>query len=333
MEHIGISGISTYIPEKRYNTCKLIESGYIQEIVFNKIGVTEVPVGQLEDTPTEMAIRAAIKLMDQLDVESDDIDIIVYVGATPPDYLLWSPAAKVADALNIKNAFCFEMQLGCGGVQAAIQAIKAMMLGGNQWNKALIVAADMWDAYTKERSGAGLIFGDSAAATLLEKGKDVSHRLVSFNGFTDGQFHSLGHLTDGTAYTKNLSNQYPNLPDGQYSIINKSKIPALNKLNIKNYKKVTENVLIDSGWELRDIKYLILPSGRIDLMKKIASEFSFLHESTNIPFLSKQGDLGAPGLLVDLDNLARTHSLQKGDKILALSAGVGITWMALTIQV
>ncbi|UNL86800.1 3-oxoacyl-ACP synthase III family protein [Priestia koreensis] len=333
MKHVGISSIATYIPTNKYSTHNLVKKGFMQERVYNKIGVKEVPIGEEQETPTEMAIKAGRKLLLQENVDFQEINLLVYVGATPPDFLLWSAAAKITHELNLKNCFSFEIQLGCGGLQAAFQAIKAMMLSNDKWTKALVVTADKWGPYTKERSGAGLIFGDSAAAALLEKGNNVLNRFICFHGHTDGQFHSLGHLSSGTTYTKRLMNQYPDLVENQYSIIDGSTIPLLNEVNVANYKKVATQVLSDSKWELEDVSCIILPSGRRDLMERIIQELSLSVEKTNMPFLAQQGDLGAPGLLVDLENILNCHNLKKGDKILILSAGVGITWMALTLQV
>ncbi|MGG3755860.1 3-oxoacyl-[acyl-carrier-protein] synthase III C-terminal domain-containing protein [Bacillus anthracis] len=333
MESVGIRGINIYFPKQKYYTKALIESEIVDEKVFRKIGVDSVPIADNIETPTGMGIKAAKDLLLQLQVDPDEIDLVIYTGATPPDYFVWSPAAKICNELKMSKAFGFEVQLGCGGVQPAFQTAKAMLQTSSEWKKALIVAADIWSGYTKEHYGAGLIFGDSSAAALLEKSSSSEARLVDFCGYTDGKFANLAHVTSGTPYSEKIIRENPKLPNNCYTIMNKELISELYQNNIENYCMVASRVLEKSQWNLNDVDYLILPSGRIDLMKKIASVLNFNTEKTNISFLKRQGDLGAPGMLVDLYNMFKEFSVRKGNKILVLSAGVGISWMGLTIEI
>jgi 3-oxoacyl-[acyl-carrier-protein] synthase III len=334
MAYVGIRGTNVYFPEGRQDMRFLVESGRTKEDVFRRIGVESITVAGPDDSPTDMGIKAARELMERLQIAPDEIDLVVYVCATLPDYLVWSASAKVAHELGIQNAFGFEVSLGCGGIQPAFQSVKGMMLSDSDFKRALIVSADIWSPFLDDHLGVGQIFADSAAAAILERSdEEMPNRLIAFSGHTDGSYAGLGHMAGITPFSKRLPERYPHVNGHYFQMIDPSNITELNKLNPANYRKVADRALEKSGWKMEELDYVIFPSGRADLMNHLCKGFGIDPERTNSKYLAHQGDLGAPMLLADLNHMFRDAGLSRGAKVLALSAGVGITWMAVTIEI
>ncbi|MBE1557171.1 3-oxoacyl-[acyl-carrier-protein] synthase III C-terminal domain-containing protein [Sporosarcina limicola] len=333
MEFVGISGIKVYSPSKTYYTRHLLETGQMTDKLYNKIGVSSVQVSDNEETPTDLAIKAANIILDKSMTIREEIDLVIYVGATPPDYLIWSPSSKICYKLGLKRALGFEMMLGCGGFQIAMKAAKEMLLNSKTWKKALIVGADKWEQYTTNRTAAGLIFGDAGAAILLEKRENARNKLMDFFGFTDGSFHDMAFLSNKTEFADKLREKYPHVQPNEYSIFNVEKSSLLREVNLQNYIKVAKEILEQSKLTMNDISYLLVPTGRKDLMIKIIDALEFDQTKTNLAFLENQGDLGAPGFVCDLHNMLKKYNPKSGEKILTLSAGVGITWLGSLIEV
>jgi 3-oxoacyl-[acyl-carrier-protein] synthase III len=330
--HVGIRGVTSYFPEERLDVRYLLESGRLNEDVFGRIGVESVAIAAPDETPMSMGLKAARELLEREEIDPASIDLVVYVFSTTPDYLIWAPSSKLIHELEIPNALGFEMHLGCAGVHAAFQALKGMMLSSTQWNRALVVAADIWGPFVENRTSAGLIFGDSAGAAILDKGEDVPNRLVGYTGFTVGRFNQLVHLPSMTPFSKNLPEKFPNLRNDLFQMVDTSNVGELNKLNPENYRKVADTVMEQSGWNYEDLSFLMVPSGRYDLMRRLAKDFGFEHDRTNTPFLKHQGDLGSPMPLVDLNNVLNKVGLTSGEKMLIVAAGGGITWLGVTIE-
>ncbi len=57
----------------------------------------------------ELALAAARTVLDRSGVAPDRIRQVVYAGSGAWDRPFWSPAAKVAHALGIEDAHCFEV--------------------------------------------------------------------------------------------------------------------------------------------------------------------------------------------------------------------------------
>lgn len=333
MEFIGIKGTAVYQPTDTFGTDCLLENGQISEKTFNKIGVSSVRVAADLESPTELAINAAKSLLADANVSADKISLVIYVGATPPDYLIWSPSAKVCHELGVKKAIGFEMMLGCGGVPMALKSAKDLLLNTKEWKYALIVSGENWEPYSTNRTAAGLIFGDAGAAILLEKDEQPKNRLLEFAGVTDGRFYDFAFLSSGTKFADLERQKQETIRENEYSYFNTNRASLLRENNIKNYLHIANEVLEKSQLSLNEIDYLMLPSGRKDLMEKLIEVFEFDPSRTNLPYLEHQGDLGAPGFICDLTNLFNTYQPRRGEKILTLSAGVGISWLGSMIEV
>ncbi|KKK39184.1 hypothetical protein WQ57_05295 [Mesobacillus campisalis] len=333
MEFIGVKGTAVYQPADTFQTDFLLHNGQISEKTFHKLGVSSVRVAADLESPTVLAINAAKSLLDETNVSADEISLVVYVGATPPDYLIWSPSSKVCYELGVKKAIGFEMMLGCGGVPMALKTAKDMLLNTKEWKYALIVSGENWEPYSTNRTGAGLIFGDAGAAILLEKDELAKNRLLEFAGFTDGRFYDFAFLSSGTKFADIERQKQATIRENEYSFFNTERAGLLREDNIKNYLNIANEVLEKSKLSLSEIDYLMLPSGRKDLMEKLIKVFEFDRSRTNLPFLENQGDLGAPGFICDLNNMFNTYQPRRGEKILTLSAGVGISWLGSLIEV
>lgn len=327
MTAVGIKGIHIHWPEKRQNVHVLQESGQLSEKLFTRIGVDSVLAAEEEEAPTSLGLQAAKGLLDELKQNPDEIDLVVFTCATLPEHWIWSPSAFLCHELGIRNALGFEVIQGCNSVQMAMKMLKDMMLSNEGWNKALVVSADNWEPFTTNRYGGGVIFGDCGTAALLEKGEEVSWRLEAFEAFTMGEFNTLARVENGHLGVRDSGEIRYDFADS----------PELNRqlkeVNLSNYKRVVDQLLTKSGWQLEDVDYLIIPSGRSDLMNAIADFLSFPKERTNIRYLAHQGDLGPGGLLADLKNIIRHNAPAPGTKILTLWAGTGITWSGTTIEV
>ncbi|PWW28916.1 3-oxoacyl-[acyl-carrier-protein] synthase III [Cytobacillus oceanisediminis] len=333
MEFIGVKGTAVYQPAEMVKTDYLLKTEQISKKTFNKIGVSSVRVANHSESPTDLAIKAAKSLINESTVSLDQINIVIYVGATPPDYLIWSPSAKVCYELGLKKAIGFEVMLGCGGVPMSLKIAKDLLLNTKDWKHALIVSGENWEPYTTNRTAAGLIFGDTGAAILLEKGTNVKNKLGEFAGVTDGRFYDFAFLSSGTKFADMERQKQTAIRENEYSFFNTDSANLLRENNIKNYLYITNELLEKSKLSLSDISYLLLPSGRKDLMEKLIDVLEFDRSRTNFPFLESQGDLGAPGFICDLNNLFNIYQPRRGEKILTLSAGVGISWLGSILEV
>lgn len=91
MSLIGIRSTGVYLPYKSMTSVDLTElSGITQEVIEDKMGMREKPIPGENDHTAQMGIFAAEKAIDKADIDSGEIDLVIYIGEEHKEYLLWT---------------------------------------------------------------------------------------------------------------------------------------------------------------------------------------------------------------------------------------------------
>ncbi|MGE7623493.1 3-oxoacyl-ACP synthase III family protein [Viridibacillus sp. NPDC096237] len=326
---VGVLGVSVYLPPRK-SVSDLVEIGQLTSKKFNKIGVQSVPVAETE-IGSDLAINASRDLLNKTKVDPLDIDILIYVGSAMNDYQVWLPSARVCDELNLKNAFAFDLNMGCGSYQTAIKFVAETLKNSGKWKTALLVSGDNFGHLTTNRETNEVILGDAGAAMLLQKGHE-RNMFFGYDAITKGYYHDLTFYTGFTPAAKKFVDSNSNVKENLWTFARGEKLQDLMKENISNYLNIAKNVLDEQGLALSDISYVIVPSGRLDLMEKIVKELGFPIEKTNIPFLADIGDCAASGFVIDIQNILEHYQPKAGEFTLCIGAGLGISWVASIIK-
>lgn len=326
---IGIQDIAFYLPDFK-DVTYLPESGMMSEKEFHRNGVVKVP--EARGMPaSELALRAAERLLEKTFVSPKEIDVLVYTGGSIPDYLIWVASAKICHAIGAENAFGYDINLGCGGMSMALKTVTDNLASNANWNTALIVTGDNWGDATSHRVANSVIWGDAGGAMLVRKGMN-QNTIQHFDAITRGYYHDLAFYTGGTPLADQFYRDNPDKPYKVYSTGNTSKLYEMIGENVDNYRCIAERVTKGANINMDDISYLIVPAGRYRLMKKIIDVIGIEEDKTNLPFVAGKGDCGASSIVIDLAELMSKYKPKNGEYTLCLGAGVGITYTGLLIK-
>ena len=171
MEKINavITGVGGYVPDYVLTNDELSRMvDTTDEWIMTRIGVKERRILNEEGLGTSyMARKAAKQLMQKTGVNPDEIDAVIVCTSTP-DYHFPSTASILCDKLGLKNAFAFDLQAACCGFLYGMEVATSLVVSGRH-KKVILVGADKMSSmvdYTERATCP--IFGDGAAAVLLE---------------------------------------------------------------------------------------------------------------------------------------------------------------------
>jgi 3-oxoacyl-[acyl-carrier-protein] synthase-3 len=85
-------------------------SGISHQVFIDKIGMEQKHIASDDEQPSEMGIRATKEAIRKACIDSSEIDIIAYCGAGFYDYRIWSPAARIQDAIGANDCYAFEVK-------------------------------------------------------------------------------------------------------------------------------------------------------------------------------------------------------------------------------
>ena len=174
--NVRISGISSVVPEKKVVISDLNLFDSIKESNrFSKLtGIKEKRHTDDSTTTLDLCIKAANKLLKELNWRKSEIDLVVFVTQTP-DYLLPNNAIIFQDKLGLKkDSMCFDVPLGCSGYVYGLSIVYSLMENG-YIKKGLLAVGDTLSKQSNPKDKSTYpLFGDAGSVTALEYEYGVS---------------------------------------------------------------------------------------------------------------------------------------------------------------
>lgn len=183
--HVGISAIAYHLPDAVLDNAALAAANprFQPEKVKAKTGIDRRHVAAPDETAADLAVAAAERLFAETGIARDGIDHLIFCTQAP-DYFLPTSACLIHARLGLESAAgAFDINLGCSGFVYGLGIAAGLILSG-QARRVLLLTADTYSKFIDvEDLSARSIFGDAAAATVIEGGRGG---LGSFVYGTDG---------------------------------------------------------------------------------------------------------------------------------------------------
>ena len=170
--NVGITAMSACVPRKVFSNRDLdylIPKDEIEKTI-NSIGIEERRIADDDVCASDLCYKAAKKLMDDNNIDSDSIDVLLFMSQTS-DYRIPATAPLLQHRLGLsKNTCCLDLSLGCSGYVFALSTAfaYASMEG---INRVLLLDGETFSKIVNRRDKVDWpLYGDGATATLIEKG-------------------------------------------------------------------------------------------------------------------------------------------------------------------
>jgi 3-oxoacyl-[acyl-carrier-protein] synthase III len=181
-----ILGVGHGLPE-RVMTNKDFEA-FVEtsdEWILQRTGIRERRIAGPEDTCSTLGTTAALEALANAGVDPLELDLVV-CGTVTGDMPFPSTSCLIQDRIGAKNAGAFDVGAACAGFIYSLSAAASMVQAGAA-NKALVVGVDTLTKFMDwhDRSTC-VLFGDGAAAVVIERQDDTDRGLLSTVLLADG---------------------------------------------------------------------------------------------------------------------------------------------------
>ena len=317
-----ISEIETFFPEKILTNEDLQKefSEWSPEKIFNKVGVKQRHIAEKHETVLELAVKASEKLLKKID--KNEIDFILFCTQSP-DYHLPTTACILQDRLGLrKDIGALDFNLGCSGFVYGLGVAKGLIATGVAQN-ILLVTAETYTKYLRKSDKSNrTIFGDGATATLIQK--DETKENFQFILGTDGSGYDNLIVRNGGGRNRiNKEDEAGNClyMNGQnIFIFTIEKIPALVK-EILEKNNLTKN----------DVDYYIFHQANAHILRRQREILDIPEEKFYIN-LEKYGNTVSSTIPIALKDALETGKVKRGQKIMLIGFGVGLSWGATIVE-
>lgn len=165
---IGISLISSYLPEKRIdNMARAGSLGSTPEQIRNRIGFEQLSMKDASENTLMLAEQALKRLFEQGSVTPSDVEALVVVTQNPHRNIPHVSAELHGRFALPDHCACFDISLGCSGYVYALSILRALMVEQGIKHAVLVTADPYSTIIDPTDKNTTLLFGDGATATLL----------------------------------------------------------------------------------------------------------------------------------------------------------------------
>jgi 3-oxoacyl-[acyl-carrier-protein] synthase III len=330
--NIGIKGIGTYLPDT-YMTAKEIskKTDIPENIIAEKFGVNKKPIPGPDDTPSTMGKIAALRALEQAEVDPRDVQLVIWNGAQHKDYPCWLAGLKVCHEIGAVNAWSFDMEAMCGSMMAAFDIAKSMMITKPEIKNVLLVSGyrnidlislEVPETYFMLDIGAG------GAAVLLQR--EYNRNVILGTAFKgDGSFSE--ECVVPVMGAKNWPPQKQDAEKMHFIVRDQEEFKRkLGERTMPNFYWVIRESLKRSGRAEKDIGYLAILHFKRSAHMAVLEELGLTEEQTT--YLEDFGHLGQNDQILSIELGLKAGKIKEGDAVVMVGAGLGFVWASAVVH-
>jgi 3-oxoacyl-[acyl-carrier-protein] synthase III len=308
MLELRITGLGTYLPEHQMSNAELLaRHPALTPADAERVGVLRRGVAsEREDVPS-MAVSAGTDALARAGLMASTLDFVILVNWSERRYVP-DLAPLVQARLGATHAFAFDVNAACSGFLVALSIAHGYLQTG-RFQRGLVVASDRSLRRVRRESRASLLFGDAAAAAVVEAGHERGWKLVDYELCTDGTRNGLMNV-DADGFLESHVRQRD-----------------LNELAVSSLLRAGRRLLERNGLTFLDCDYIVPHSGTAGIQTLLASVLELPRSMilTNLPIV---GNVVAASIPIALRHFVDQGTLRPGHRVLVLAVGLGWQYVA-----
>ena len=323
---VCVAGTGSYVPERILTNAELAATvDTSDEWIVSRTGIRERRIAAEGEFTSHMATHAAKRALEQAGLAAEDIELII-VATVTPDTPTPATACYVQHNLGAHRAVAFDISAACSGFLYAMKISKRLISDG-AFKNALIIGAEKLSTVTNwdDRSTC-VLFGDGAGAAVLRLAKPEEGSILATEMGSDGSLTHLLNIPGGGSACPLTSE---NVDDNLFTLTMMGK--EVFKHAVNRMKEAAEKVIERAGLKAEDIACVIPHQANLRIIDAIADRLAVPNDRVFVN-LDKYGNTSAAAVAIALDEAHRTGAFKRGDNIVLVVFGAGLTWAAAAIR-
>ncbi|MBT3279184.1 MAG: ketoacyl-ACP synthase III [Phycisphaerales bacterium] len=330
----SVRDVMSFFPEGRLTNEDISAQfpDWTADKIYEKTGFRSRNIAASDETASDLAYGAAVKLLAAHPGLADQIDLLVFCTQSP-DYVLPTSACVLQDRLGLATTCAaFDFNLGCSGYVYGLSIVKSMIESG-QATKALFLTGETYSKWMGPTARSVMtIFGDAGTATLVEACQAEAQKIGPFVYGTDGRgkndlivHGSATRPLDSDAQSDSLPPE-GNLPDRLYM-----DGPEIFSFTIRSVPKAVQALLTKSEMTYDDLDWVIFHQANKFMLDHLRRQ-CHIPEEKFVFAMENYGNTVSNTIPVVLVDMLAAGTLQRGQKLMLVGFGVGYSWSACILE-
>ena len=324
MQEAGILGLGCYLPPKKLTNKdleKMVETS--DEWIMTRTGIKERRIASKETATSDLGAEASRLAISDAGLKPEDIDLIM-VATITPDMAFPATACIIQDKIGAKNAAAFDINAACSGF-VFVLVLAQQFINTGLYRNVLVVGAEKLTSIVdwKDRSTC-ILFGDGAGACVVGRSED--RKIISSFMGADG---SGGHLLSVPAGGSRLPTTDETVKDRLHFL--KMEGNEVFKIAVRIMVDAANKAIKKADLELDDIKLFIPHQANIRILLAVAKRLGVGKDKIFMN-IERYGNMSAASTAVALVEASQHGKFKKGDNVVLVAFGGGLTYGAVVIQ-
>ncbi len=321
----SIAGVGSYLPHRVLTNAeleKIVETS--DEWITTRTGIKERRIAAPNEFTSDLAAKAAERAMKASGVSAEQIDLII-VATLTPDMQFPSTACLVQRKIGARRAAAFDIEAACSGFIYALE-VGQQFIVSRTYDTVLVIGAEKLSSIMnwKDRNTC-VLFGDGAGAVVLQH-RENSHGLLTAVMGADGHKADLLSMPGGgSACPATLESVTAGLHflrmDGKETF--KNAVQAM--------VSAADEAMRRCEIDITKIKCLIPHQANQRIIDAVGERLKAKPEQIFVN-VQKYGNTSAASVAIALDEAVASGKIARGDLILLIVFGAGLTWGAAVIE-
>ncbi len=317
--------VGSYVPARVLSNGdleKMVDTS--DEWITSRTGIKERRIAGKHEYTSDLAAKAALLAMERGRITADQIDLII-VATITPDMPFPSTACLVQQKIGAYRAAAFDIEAACSGFIFALEIGQHFIMAHTS-DTVLVIGAEKLSTIInwKDRNTC-VLFGDGAGAAILRH-RGQAHGLLTACMGADGSKAGLLCMPGG-------GSRCPPSPEslaaGMHYLRMDGKEPFKNAVNAM-YTAACE-ALKRCELDISQIKCVIPHQANRRIIDAVCERLNARPEQIFVN-VDRYGNTSAASVAIALDEAVQSGRIHRGDLVLLVVFGAGLTWGAAVIE-
>ncbi|MBN2507260.1 MAG: ketoacyl-ACP synthase III [Verrucomicrobia bacterium] len=294
------------------------------EWITTRTGIKERRLAADDEYTSDLATRAAEAAMKRGGIAASQIDLII-VATITPDMSCPATACLVQQKLGATRAAAFDIEAACSGFVYGLE-IGQQFIMSRTYETILVIGAEKLSSVVNWNDrNTCVLFGDGAGAAILQH-RPAAHGLLTACMGANGEKSELIYVPAGgsrnpaTAETVARAWHYLHM-DGKETF--KSAVTAMYNAGAEALRRCKLTI--------SQIKCVICHQANRRIIDAVGERLGARPEQVFVN-LDKYGNTSAASVAIALDEAVESGRIQRGDLVLLVVFGAGLTWASAVIE-
>jgi len=321
-----LTGTGSYLPEKRLTNddlAKMVDTN--DEWIIQRTGIKERRIVAEGESTASLGTAAARRAVESSCVDPRDIGAIICATITP-EMVFPSTACFIGAELGLIGAAAFDLSAACSGFIYALTTGASLIKAG-QSKAVLVIGAETLSRIVNYKDRAScILFGDGAGAVVLQRSEEQGRGLIYSQLHADGRGGDVMKCIPGSRF-----------PICEEMIARDEHFMQIRgrevyKFAVSKFEELIEEAM--RACELTADQVTLIVPHQVN-MRIIDSALEKLGMPKEKAFVNidKYGNTSAASIPIALDEAWRGGKVKKGDVLIFVAFGGGLTWANAVVRV